>query len=44
MRWSWTDLEDTPAYVRRYSWDLMQARLAAEQAASERTSREHGVG
>lgn len=30
MRWSWDDLQATPRYVRRYCWDLLQARLKAE--------------
>lgn len=31
MKWSWTELQETPLYVRRYCWDLHQARLKAEQ-------------
>lgn len=38
MRWSWQELEATPAYVRRYCWDLLQARRTAEQEANERAS------
>jgi hypothetical protein len=30
MRWSWSELEATPAYVRRAFWDLMQAELQAQ--------------
>jgi hypothetical protein len=36
MGWSWADLEATPLYVRRYCWDLLQARNEAEAAAYER--------
>lgn len=34
--WSWQELEATPPYVRRVSWDLLMARREAEQAANER--------
>jgi hypothetical protein len=34
--WSWPDLEATPPYVRRVSWDLMVARREAQQRADER--------
>jgi len=44
MGWSWPDLEATPLYVRRYCWDLMQARLEAEAAAHERAVREARSG
>lgn len=40
MKWSWTDLQSTPAYVRRYSWDLLQARRQAEHDANERATAE----
>jgi len=36
MHWSWLDLENTPPYVKRYAWDLLQARLSAEKNANER--------
>jgi len=39
MGWSWEDLEATPPYVKQYCWDLMQARLAAENNA-HRAARE----
>jgi hypothetical protein len=41
MEWSWPDLEKTPLYVKRYSWDLLQARLSAEKEANEREARKH---
>lgn len=40
MRWSWRDLDETPEYVRRYCWDLMQARLSAERDAHDKSMRE----
>lgn len=33
---TWQDLMDMPPYPRRVLWDALQARRAAEQAASER--------
>lgn len=39
MRWSWPELDDTPEYVRRYCWDLMQIKLQAEADAREREIR-----
>lgn len=30
MRWSWEQLEATPLYVRRFTWDLMQAEITAQ--------------
>lgn len=44
MRWSWTELQDTPAYVRRYCWDLMQARKTAENDANEKANEEAKKG
>jgi hypothetical protein len=40
MGWSWRDLDDTPDYVRHYAWDLMQARIGAENNARERSAKE----
>jgi hypothetical protein len=36
MRWSWPDLQATPAYVKRYTWDLIQIRRNAESDAARR--------
>lgn len=36
MGWSWRELQDTPWYVRRYTWDLMVARRQAEHDAANR--------
>lgn len=40
MGWSWPELQATPMYVRRYSWDLLQARRQAEHDANERAAEE----
>ena len=40
MGWSWTELQKTPLYVRRFVWDLIGARRAAEDAAGDRPARE----
>lgn len=39
MQWSWRDLEETPPYVRRFCWDLLMARRAAENDANEKEMR-----
>ena len=36
MKWTWPDLQATPPYVRRFTWDLLQARRQAEADANER--------
>jgi len=48
MRWSWAELEATPVYVRRATWDLMQAELRAqademESAKSRAAAQRQGV-
>lgn len=40
MGWTWQELQDTPWYVRRYTWDLLAARRQAEHDANERASQE----
>lgn len=38
MGWSWSELEATPVYVRRFAWDfLMAQRRIANGAAAERS-------
>lgn len=32
MGWSWQELDATPIYVKRYCWDLLQIRIAAQNA------------
>ncbi|MBV6697434.1 hypothetical protein KV557_09890 [Kitasatospora aureofaciens] len=41
--WTWQELQETPWYVRRYTWDLMLTRRQAEQDAQERASRRSGA-
>jgi hypothetical protein len=36
FKWSWQELLETPAYVRRVCWDLLAARREAQRAADER--------
>jgi len=43
MRWSWSELEATPAYVRRATWDLMQAELRAQNDEMEAARRQAGA-
>lgn len=40
MRWSWTDLENTPPYVRRYCLDLLNIRRQAEADHAKKQARE----
>jgi hypothetical protein len=40
MRWSWTDYEACPLYVRRVFWDLLQAKWQAEHDHADRAHRE----
>jgi hypothetical protein len=30
MHWSWEQLQATPEYVQRYSWDFLQATWAQQ--------------
>jgi hypothetical protein len=37
MKWSWSDLAETPPYVRQYCWDLLVIKRAeAARRANER--------
>jgi hypothetical protein len=38
MGWSWQELQETPLYVQRFCWDLLQIRREAQHAANERAS------
>jgi hypothetical protein len=40
MHWSWSDLQDAPAYVVRYCTDLMNVRREAEAEQAEKQRRE----
>jgi hypothetical protein len=44
MGWSWVELQDTPAYVRRFCWDLLQVKRKAEHDAVEDAKRRSGRG
>jgi hypothetical protein len=37
--WTWQQLQDTPAYVRAYTWDLLAAKRTAQAAAARRGAR-----
>lgn len=36
--WTWGQLQDTPAYVRAYTWDLLAAKRQAQNAAAKRNA------
>lgn len=36
MGWSWDQLEATPLYVRRYTWDLLLTRRRVQREVNER--------
>lgn len=40
MNWTWEALQQTPLYVQRYCWDLLQIKRKAEKEALERAKRE----
>lgn len=37
MGWSWADLRATPAYVRRFCWDILAIRLRVQADNAERS-------
>lgn len=37
MHWSWEQLQQTPAYVRRYCLDFLNAIAEAEERENDRT-------
>ncbi|WP_327066904.1 hypothetical protein [Kitasatospora sp. NBC_01302] len=39
MGWTWQELQDTPWYVRRFTWDLMSTRREAEHRINTRAAR-----
>jgi len=39
MGWTWGELQRTPFYVRRFTWDLILTRRQAEHDAQERANR-----
>lgn len=42
MHWTWRELQDTPLYVRRYCWDILQLRWEHESDEMERQRRQAG--
>jgi hypothetical protein len=44
MNWSWTELQATPIYVRRFCWDLLNIRREAEREAELEASRKKKRG
>ncbi|WP_055590124.1 hypothetical protein [Peterkaempfera griseoplana] len=36
MGWTWDELQATPAYVRKFSWDFINARASAQETAAKR--------
>ena len=36
FKWTWRELQDTPAYVRAVTWDLLAAKRTAQQLAARR--------
>ncbi|WP_167390742.1 hypothetical protein [Streptomyces yunnanensis] len=40
MRWTWDDLQATPAYVRRYVLDFLGLIAEQEQEQNDRAQRE----
>jgi len=39
MRWSWEDLSNTPSYVQRYCWDIIQRQLEHEHDEADKQRR-----
>lgn len=39
MGWTWAQLQATPLYVRRYTWDFINLRATAEKAANEKAAK-----
>lgn len=37
MHWSWQELQETPLYVQRAFWDLLQARRNAEREQAKKS-------
>lgn len=44
MGWSWTELDATPIYVKRFCWDLLQIKMAAHKAAIDKAKKEKPSG
>jgi hypothetical protein len=39
IAWSWSELQETPVYVRRFCWDLKQIK---QRCINQRTERGRG--
>lgn len=44
MRWSWDDLQSTPAYVQRYCRDFLSIRARVRNEEAERLQRRQQRG
>lgn len=44
IAWSWRELQETPAYVERFCWDLRSIKLRCMAERQERASRQRGGG
>jgi hypothetical protein len=42
IAWSWRDLQETPAYVQRFAWDLLNIKRRCIAERQERASRQGG--
>lgn len=44
IAWSWRELQETPAYVERFTWDLLSIKRRCMAERQERASRQSGGG
>lgn len=44
LAWSWRDMEETPPYVQRFAWDLLNIKRRCMAEKAERASRQGGGG
>jgi hypothetical protein len=42
LAWSWRDMQETPAYVQRFAWDLMAIKRRCIAERQERASHSGG--
>ena len=42
IAWSWRDLQETPMYVQRFAWDLMNIKRRCAAERQERANRNGG--
>lgn len=43
MGWSWRQLQETPLYVQRVCWDLLQIKRQAAAEAMEKKNKNRGA-